>query len=91
MHPKRRLTDRRVKDVDGVHRGLALLLEAENQVDPLTQRLGHLVRLQSLPVDEDKEARIVPGPRRQVHVVDPLAVLTHTKVKAWERGREREE
>lgn len=75
-----------MEDVDGLDGGFALLLEAEHQVDPLAQRLGHLVRLQRLAVDEDEEARVVPGPRRQVHVVHPLAVLPDAEIETCGRG-----
>lgn len=71
----------RVEDIDGLDRSLPLLLQAEHQVDPLAQGLGHLVRLQRLAVDQDEEAGVVPRPRRQVDVVHPLAILTHAKVK----------
>lgn len=74
-----------MEDIDGLDGGLALLLEAEHQVDPLAQRLRHLVRLQRLAVDEDEEPRVVPGPRRQVDVVHPLAVLPDAKVETWGR------
>lgn len=80
-----RRAHRRVEDIDGLYGSLALLLEPEDQVNPLAQRLRHLVRLQRLPVDEDEEARVAAGPRRQVHVVDPVAVLTNSKVEAWRR------
>lgn len=75
-----------MEDVDGLDGGFALLLEAEHQVDPLAQRLGHLVRLQRLAVDEDEEPRVVPGPRRQVHVVHPLAVLPDAEIETCGRG-----
>lgn len=75
-----------VEDIDGLDGGFALLLEAEHQVNPLAQRLGHLVRLQRLAVDEDKESRVVPGPRRQVHVVHPFAVLPDAEIETWGRG-----
>lgn len=73
-----------VEHVDGLHGGFAFLLEPEHQVDPLAQSLGHLVRLQRLPVDQDEETRVVSGPRRQVHVVDPLAVLPDTEIETCE-------
>lgn len=78
-----------MEDVDSLDGGFSLLLEAEHQVDPLAQRLGHLVRLQRLAVDEDKEPRVVSGPRRQVHVVHPLAVLPDAEIETCGRGNDR--
>lgn len=34
-----------VEDIDGLDRCFAFLLEPEHQIDPLTQRLGDLIRL----------------------------------------------
>lgn len=72
-----------VEDVDGLDGSFAFLLEPEHQVDPLAQCLGHLVRLQRLSVNQDKQTGIVSGPGRQIHVVHPLAVLTNAKIKTW--------
>lgn len=36
-------------------------------------------------MDEDKKTRVVPGPRREVDVINPFTVLPHTEIKAWER------
>lgn len=77
-----------MEDIDGLDGGFALLLEAEHQIDPLAQRLGHLVRLQRLAVNEDEESRVVPGPRGQVHVVHPLAVLPDAEIETWRRGND---
>ena len=74
-----------VEHVNGLDGCLALLLEAEHQVDPLAQGLGHLLRLQRLTVDQYKEPGVVPGPGGQVHMVDPLAVLTHPEVEPCRR------
>lgn len=77
----------RMENIDGLNCSFALLLESKHQVDPLTQRLRDLIRLQSLSVYQDKESRIVPGPGRQVHVIHPLAILSHAKVKTCRRGK----
>lgn len=81
------MTYRRMENIDGMNCSFALLLESKHQVDPLTQRLRDLIRLQSLSVNQDEESRVVPGPGRQVHVIHPLAVLTHAKVKTCQRGK----
>lgn len=73
-----------MEDVDGVDGGFAFLLEPEHQVDPLAQRLGHLVRLQRLPVDQDEQTGVVASPGRQIHMVYPLAILTNAKIKTCE-------
>lgn len=75
-----------MKDIDGMDSSFALLLEPKHQVNPLAERLGDLIRFQSLSVDEDEESRVIPGPGRQIHVVHPLAVLPHAKVKTCQRG-----
>lgn len=72
-----------MEDVDGLDGSFAFLLEPEHQVDPLAQRLGHLVRLQRLSVNQDKQTGIVSGPGRQIHMIHPLAVLTNAKIKTW--------
>lgn len=74
-----------MEDVDGLDGGFALLLEPEHQVDPLAQRLGDLVRLQRLSVDQHKQAGVVAGPRGQVDVIHPLSVLANPKIKACQR------
>lgn len=74
-----------VEDIDGLDGGFALLLEAKHQIDPLAQRLGHLVRLQRLAVDENEEPRVVPGPWRQVDVIHPLAVLPDAEIETCGR------
>lgn len=53
----------RVEDVDGLDSSFAFLLEAEDQVDPLTQGLGDLVRLQGLSVDQNEQTGVVASPR----------------------------
>lgn len=73
-----------VEDVDGLDSSFAFLLEPENQVDPLAQCLGDLVRLQRLSVDQDEETWVVAGPGRQVHMIHPLTILTNTKIKTYE-------
>lgn len=73
-----------MEDVDGVDSRFAFLLEPEHEVDPLAQRLGDLVRLQSLPVDQDEQTRVVAGPWRQIHMIHSLAVLPNTKIKTCE-------
>lgn len=70
-----------MEHVDGLNGRLPLLLIPEHQVDPLADVLGHVLRLQGLSVDEDEETRVVPSPRREVDVVDSLAVLPHPKVE----------
>ncbi len=77
----------RMKDIDGLDCSFALLLESKHQVNPLAQRLRDLIRFQSLSVDEDEESRVIPDPRRQIHVVHPLAVLPHAEVKTCQRGK----
>lgn len=72
-----------VEDIDGLDRSFAFLLEPKHQVDPLAQRLGDLVRLQRLAVDQDEESRVVSGPGGQIDVVHPLAILTNTEIKPW--------
>lgn len=70
-----------MEDVDGLNGSLPFLLVPKHQVNPLTDVLGHVLRLQGLPVDEDKKPRVVTCPRREVDVIHPFTVLTHTKVK----------
>lgn len=51
-----------VEDVDGLDSSFAFLFEPKHQVDPLAQRLGDLVRLQRLSVDQDEQSWVVAGP-----------------------------
>lgn len=73
-----------VEDVDGLDSSFAFLLEPKHQVDPLAQCLGDLVRLQRLSVDQDEQTRVVAGPGRQIHMINPLTILTNTKIKTCE-------
>lgn len=73
-----------MEDVDGLDSSFAFLLEPKHQVDPLTQCLGHLIRLQCLSVDQDKQTWIVAGPGWQIHMIHPLTILTNTKIKTCE-------
>lgn len=70
-----------VEDIDGLDSCLAFLLESKHQVDPLTQCLGDLVRLQRLSVDQDEQTWVVTSPGWQVNMIYPLAVLSNTKIK----------
>lgn len=70
-----------MEHVDGLDSSFAFLLEPKHQVDPLAQCLRHLVRLQRLPVDQDEQTWVVASPGWQIHMVDPLAVLTNPKIK----------
>ena len=70
-----------MEDIDGLDCSFAFLLEPEHQVDPLAQRLGDLLGLQRLSVDQDEQTRVVASPGRQVHVIHPLAVLTYPEIK----------
>lgn len=70
-----------MKDIDGLNGSLPFLFVPEHQVDPLTDVLGHVLGLQGLPVDEDKKARVVACPRREVDVIHPFTVLTDTEIK----------
>lgn len=70
-----------MEHVDGMDGRLPLLLVPEHQVHPLADVLGHVVRLQRLAMDEDEESRVVPRPRRQVDVIHPLTILTHSEIK----------
>lgn len=72
-----------MEHVDGLDGSFAFLLQTKHQVDPLAQRLGHLVRLQRLSVDEDEQAGVITGPRGQIDMIDPFSILTNPKVKAW--------
>lgn len=83
LQPGAAAAHRRVEHVDGLDGRFALLLQPKHQVDPLAQRLGHLVRLQRLSVDQDEQAGVVTGPGGQIDVVDPLSILANPKVKAW--------
>ena len=76
----RALVRQRIKEVAGGERRVALLLEAEDEVDPVVQALRHVVALERLPVLLDEAARLV-GPRRQEDVVDALVVLLDAHVK----------
>lgn len=67
-------TDTGWEDVDGIERGLAGLLVAEHQVDPVRQVLRDVRRLQRLAVDEGEQPR-VRRPGRQLHVVHRGAAL----------------
>lgn len=71
----------RVEDVDGLDSRFAFLLEPEHQVDPLTQRLGDLLGLQCLSVDQDEQTWVVSSPGWQIHMIHPLAILTNPKIK----------
>lgn len=74
---------RRVENVGGVDGSLPFLLISEHQVNPVTDTLGHVVRLQGLPVEEGEEARVVTGPGREADVVNPFSTLTHTEIKTY--------
>lgn len=76
-----------MEDVDGLDSRFAFLLKPKHQVDPLAQRLGDLVRLQCLSVDQDEKARVVAGPGWQVHMIHSLTILTNTKIKTCEGKR----
>lgn len=71
-----------MEHVDGLDGSFAFLLQTKHQVDPLAQRLGHLVRLQRLSVDQDEQAGVITGPRGQIDMIDPFSILTNPKVKA---------
>jgi len=73
-----------MEDIDGVDSCFAFLLEPKHQVDPLAQSLGDLVRLERLPVDQDEQTWVVAGPRRQIHMIHSLTILTNTKIKTCE-------
>lgn len=83
-------THSRVEDVDGLDGGFAFLFKPKHQVDPLAQRLGDLVRLQRLTVDQNEETRVVAGPGGQIHMIYPLTVLTHPKIKTYTDTWEKE-
>jgi hypothetical protein len=70
-----------MENIDGLNRSLPLLFVPEHQVNPMADVLRHMVRFESLAVDEDEKTRIVPGPRRKVDVINPFTILTHTKIK----------
>ena len=71
-----------VEDVDGLEGGLALLFEAEDEVDPLVEMRRDEVALQRLAVSADELARIALGPRRQQNVVQRGAALFHAQIEA---------
>ena len=70
-----------VKDVDGLEGGLALLFEAEDEVDPLVEMRRDEVALQRLAVSADELARIAFGPRRQENVVQRGPALFYAQIE----------
>lgn len=74
-----------MEDVDGLDGSFAFLLEPKHQVDPLAQRLGDLVRLQRLSMDQNEQTWVIAGPGWQINVVHPLSILTNTKIKTCEK------
>lgn len=70
-----------VEDVDSLNGGFPFLLHPKNQVNPVTQCLGHVVRFQRLPIDQDEQTRIIPGPGWQGDIVHTLTILPQAKVK----------
>ena len=58
-----------MKDVDRFEGRLALLFEAENEIDPLVQMSGDEVAFQGFAMSSNKFSRIAFGPRRKENVV----------------------
>lgn len=56
--------------------GIALLIPP-NEIDPLWEVLADVVTLERLAVQCDEQQRILLGPGRQLHVMDPLARVLH--------------
>ena len=56
------LVEEMVKDVDGFEGGLALLFEAEDEVDPFVEMRRDEVTLERLAMGADELARIALGP-----------------------------
>mmetsp|Transcript_44910 Transcript_44910/g.72132 ORF Transcript_44910/g.72132 Transcript_44910/m.72132 type:complete len:272 (-) Transcript_44910:1091-1906(-) len=61
---------------------LPLLLEAEDEVDPVVEVLTDVLALEGLSHDPDEAAGVVVGPRRQLHVVHLLLPLRHAEVES---------
>lgn len=62
------LIEQVVEHVAGVDGGLALLLVAEDQVDPVVQPVGHVVRLERRAVKANELAWVTAGPWGEDHV-----------------------
>ena len=67
--------------IDGVYGRTSRLLVAKDQVYPAADVGRHVVRLQSLAVDEDEATGVAVTPRWQGDVRDRVTGLTDTEVK----------
>jgi len=75
--------DEIVEKVVRVFRRLALLLVAEDEVDPVVQVEGHVLALERQAVDADELGAAVVRPGRQGHVANDLTVLFDAEIVAW--------
>ena len=73
-----------VARLDGV---LAALLVAEDQVDPVVEVSGHVVRLERLPVEADELFLAAVGPGGQHDVAEGVARLGHAHVEPVRVGQ----
>ena len=81
LHVHRTLVGEPEEQVARRHGGVARLLRAEDEVNPLVEVRGDVLGLERLPHPRDEGARRPVGPRREHDVPDARAVLPRAEVQ----------
>lgn len=70
-----------IENVHRIHCFFASLLASENQIYPQRQTSRNEITFKGLSHNSHKLVRIFLSPRRQLHIINPLSVLSQSKIK----------
>lgn len=76
------LVEEMMKHIAGVDGRLALLLKAEDEIDPFVEMCRDEVALERHAMHANELARVVLGPRRQHDIVESHAALLSAQIKS---------